>query len=619
MREIPSLITLCVGAIKTEIFRGDDILPHLYALPSDLFDCLLPGLPPLALQKLQDASPLSNLDDHESPSYCFRNCKKRKRCVNFEMAWRTLYKSRWPDHARQIQPVDLLAKQGMECYELENDWNQMYWEAHLQNCLDAAAEIALLPSFEDSLGEIKIPDALIKHITCKGVDNSKCNYSKLSYHCQQFGLYARCMRLQNVLSVPETSHLLRNSMLERLELRWIKSKEHVEGLCKLLNQNSETITSLEFIHCKLSSAFMNAICDSLRTKGHQTRIQHFSIKTSSFLGKDSFTLPVGLASLLSSAKSLKSLSFCDDRLQQNFVKMVFTTLLDASSGIAVLDLSENSIGGWLSHFKWGPFSYSKLSFGKDKSLKSLRMLNLRNTNLQKDDVDCLKYALIHLPNLEILDLSENPIEDDGIKNLMPYFLEMSERQTPFIDLKLENCELSCNGVTELLLALSTFKKPLNALSIGENELGCKVGVPMGKFLCTGVRSLDVEDIGLGSSGLLDACKEIVEELKLVSINISKNRGGVETANFLSKLISQAPELVAVNAGYNFMPAESLSVICSCLNVAKGKLEQLDLSGNAFLFDQPGNESLLSEFRINGKPIVVLPSMAASSTPYDDDP
>lgn len=59
---------------------------------------------------------------------------------------------------------------------------------------------------------------------------------------------------------------------------------------------------------------------------------------------------------------------------------------------------------------------------------------------------------------------------------MPYFLEMSERQTPFIDLKLENCELSCNGVTELLLALSTFKKPLNALSIGENELGWLVWI-----------------------------------------------------------------------------------------------------------------------------------------------
>jgi len=186
-------------------------------------------------------------------------------------------------------------------------------------------------------------------------------------------------------------------------------------------------------------------------------------------------------------------------------------------------------------------------------------------------------------------------------------------------LKLEDCDLSCDGVTALLRVLSNLKKPLNALSIRENELGCKVGAPLGKFLCTGVRSLNVEDIGLGSSGFLDVSKEIVEELKLVSINISKNRGGVETANFLSKLILSAPELVAINAGYNFMPAESLSVLCSCLKVAKGKLEQLDLSGNIFLCDQPGNPSPLAEFHINEKSIVVLPSTPALSVPYDDEP
>ncbi|PRQ31351.1 hypothetical protein RchiOBHm_Chr5g0034531 [Rosa chinensis] len=28
----------------------------------------------------------------------------------------------------------------------------------------------------------------------------------------------------------------------------------ITGLCKLLNQNSESLTSLEFIHCTLSSA-----------------------------------------------------------------------------------------------------------------------------------------------------------------------------------------------------------------------------------------------------------------------------------------------------------------------------------------------------------------------------
>lgn len=36
------------------VFAGDDIIPHLYGLPLDMFDCLLTYLPPAALQKLQD-------------------------------------------------------------------------------------------------------------------------------------------------------------------------------------------------------------------------------------------------------------------------------------------------------------------------------------------------------------------------------------------------------------------------------------------------------------------------------------------------------------------------------------------------------------------------------------
>lgn len=36
------------------VFAGDDIIPHLYGLPMDMFDCLLTYLHPAALQKLQD-------------------------------------------------------------------------------------------------------------------------------------------------------------------------------------------------------------------------------------------------------------------------------------------------------------------------------------------------------------------------------------------------------------------------------------------------------------------------------------------------------------------------------------------------------------------------------------
>jgi hypothetical protein len=50
---------------------------------------------------------------------------------------------------------------------------------------------------------------------------------------------------------------------------------------------------------------------------------------------------------------------------------------------------------------------------------------------------------------------------------------------------------------------------------------------------------------------------------------SKNRGGFETARFLAKLMSLAPNIIAINTAYNLMPLESLTVICSALKLSKG--------------------------------------------------
>lgn len=55
--------------------------------------------------------------------------------------------------------------------------------------------------------------------------------------------------------------------------------------------------------------------------------------------------------------------------------------------------------------------------------------------------------------------------------LIPYFVEMSEKHSPFKDLKVESCELSCGAVSHLLSVLSTLTGPLNSLSIGGNDLG----------------------------------------------------------------------------------------------------------------------------------------------------
>nr|GMD51371.1 ribonuclease inhibitor [Ipomoea batatas] len=191
-----------------------------------------------------------------------------------------------------------------------------------------------------------------------------------------------------------------------------------------------------------------------------------------------------------------------------------------------------------------------------------------------------------------------------------------EYSCKIVELRLENCELTCNGVRCLLECLSVLEKPPTSLSIGSNPLGSEIGASIGKFLCKGILSLDIDDIGLGSSGFLKAQEEIVEDLKIICINISKNRGGIDTAKFISKLFSYAPELVAINAGFNLMPAESLAIIGSGL-VANGKLELLDLSGNASCENSAA--SVLGKFEINGKLVLDFLSSPAPNVPYDDDP
>ncbi|KAM3731268.1 hypothetical protein ACB098_12G150000 [Castanea mollissima] len=565
MREVPSLISLCIHSLKKELIHGDDLVPVVFELPQELFDALVLRLPPLTLQNLQTQAPFEDRNYQEFTDDCFRNGRKRGRHWNFNTAWRALYKLRWPDLVEQIEPVD---------------WQQMYWEMHLQNCLDEATEIALLPSFNGCIGDIRMPDAVLKYIGVDGQENHlTSDYLKLSYHCQAFVCYARCLILQQILCTAETSHLLRTGKLKSLVLRWIRSKEH-----------------------------------SMQTHG----IQHFSINASSFLEHNLFSLPVGLSSFLSSGRSLCSLNFCDNHLGRNFAKMVFNTILDVSSSISILDLSENNISGWLSDFNkrssGGPLS----SLGIGKSLQSLRVLNLRGSNLRKDDAESLRYALVHMPNLEDLDISDNSIEDEGIRNLIPYFVEATERCSSLAYLNLEDCDLSCNGVTQLLNTLSTFKGPLKSLSLADNCLGSQVAVALGKFLQTSIEVLNIGGIGLGSTGFQELQEGMTKELKLVKINISKNHGGIETAKFLSKLLSLAPKLGEVNAAYNFMPIESLSIICAALKVAKGNLERLDLTETTLDY-QLAHASMLNGIQCNGRPIVTLPIRSAAEAPYDDDP
>ncbi|KAL8158951.1 LOW QUALITY PROTEIN: hypothetical protein V2J09_000488 [Rumex salicifolius] len=649
----PSLVNLCVDSLKLDILRGgdEDLIRAVFDLPTELFDCLLNRLPALALHILLLQLPHSNCDYEKFDIDCLVDGRKRVRCHKFNVLWMELFHSRWPEIFLQFKEKDASEKEEMIKLEAVVNWQQKYWETHLQCCLDAAAEKAMLPY----CGNYK----LLQPIGYEGeVNGSSSDYSKLLGHCQNFGLYARSLRLQNVHCTAETSHLLRESKLENLVIRKISTKMQVYGLCKILMQNIDTLVSLEFVDCKLSSDFMDAIYDALHPKNaHMHGLEEFEIRASKLYEAGTVSLPVRLVSLVLSGRSLTRFSFCDNHIDRNLTSLIMKSVLDASFGLHCADTSENSNSDCF--YRQVPHQPSSL-LDVGNSLQSLQVLNLRyetievcydvasresieilGNNLTKNDIKDLKSALINMPMLETLDLSDNPFGDNIIR-CIPIFTKTS-KSTTLANLFLNNCRMSVDGATDLLEALSDSNCPLKCLSLADNNLGSlniitvvpcffifralfisfefllsKVAAPLARFLGTPINTLHIGEIGLGSDGFLVLERSIREMVNIVSIDISANRGGVEAAKFLAKLLRCAPKLVSVIAAYNIMPKESLTILYSALKVVKGKLQHIDLMGNPRLCKSSDLASMFGEFRYNDKPIVIMPDNSFLDA-YDDDP
>ncbi|KAG6479068.1 hypothetical protein ZIOFF_062524 [Zingiber officinale] len=461
------------------------------------------------------------------------------RCEDFNTLWMMLFMTRW-SNIKRIHPSGI---DGNDKSKLNQslDWQQLYWEKHLQDVLDEAAEKALLPSFDANIGDLTISDSIMDAIGHRDT----CCCMKLSFHCNRFGKYMRYLRLQNVLCVAETCELLRGCKLQSLVLRRVISKTQT-----------------------LHPALVENTCTCYIIYGSETHgIHDLYIKSSRVFDNKSSLVPSGLLPFLVSGRDLHSLCICDSKLQAMHAKLIFDVLVESSSPLVTLEISENNLAGWLSRVVREPLDSS--SFIEPKMpLKSLRELTLRGNNLKKEDAEDLCYILVHMPVLQCLDISDNAIMDGGIRSLIPYFIWALLKDYPLTDIKLNNCNLSCSGVANLLRSLLPIKTPLNTFSVAENELGRQDRHQHIFLASPGVRKLNIEDIGLGILGFQQLEDQIPRETALQYINISKNRGGNKAACFISKALLYAPNITCIKAGGNIMPPESVEVIYRALKESR---------------------------------------------------
>lgn len=114
-----------------------------------------------------------------------------------------------------------------------------------------------------------------------------------------------------------------------------------------------------------------------------------------------------------------------DSVHEPMINITFLVLCSPQFGCFFFPpLSENlattsvSLMTLLEQFTWRFTYFSNCWFMYDEAATVV----IRGNNLRKGDADGLKYALVHMPNLESLDISDNFIEDDGIRSVgFPFF------------------------------------------------------------------------------------------------------------------------------------------------------------------------------------------------------
>ncbi|KAI6693599.1 hypothetical protein NL676_021309 [Syzygium grande] len=400
-------------------------------------------LPPLSLHKLLDEMPEGKRDEYVSDEFYW------KWNPSFNDAWRSLCRQRWSLKLAMQKPVD---------------WHDAYDGLFFQKGEDEAEEAALLRS----LSGLRWQELLDQ--------NQPADWHQAYCHTH----------LQNCLD--EAAEALVRPSFDG-KMGEIRISDHIlEFLgCKGRTDTSTSKFSQLYLHSEQTCHLLkNSRLESLVLWGSRTRKHVCALRQLLLQNRETLTslhfihcqppLPSVLSSFLSSTRCLHSLQFDNVQLDRNYADLIFTALLDASCDLSVLDLCNNEISGCLSCFTW----------------------------IYEAD---LRHVLVHMPALRTLDLSENPIGDDGLSH-----------------------------VAEALV----------------------------KFMGTSVEVFKIGAVELGSSGFRQLQK--VTHNKLLKIDMRENDGGIESAKFLSKLLQCALELLAVDAAYNIMPPESLPIICLALEV-----------------------------------------------------
>ncbi|XP_069769049.1 NACHT, LRR and PYD domains-containing protein 3-like isoform X2 [Narcine bancroftii] len=204
----------------------------------------------------------------------------------------------------------------------------------------------------------------------------------------------------------------------------------------------------------------------------------------------------------------------------------------------------------------------------------IQQLMLNVNNLTADCTGDLSSALSKNQSLLELDLSNNKLEDAGMKNLS-VFLKNPDSKIQYLRLNANSFTAAC--INDLSSALST-NQSLISLYLGNNELG-DAGVRQFFKDLKNIQELGLENNNLSACCMKDLATTISEYQSLRSLNLSCNNLGDSGLKALSEALKKPNQrLEQLHLCSAKLTASCASDVASVLSISC-TLKVLDLGGN----------------------------------------
>ncbi|XP_024524973.1 NACHT, LRR and PYD domains-containing protein 5 isoform X2 [Selaginella moellendorffii] len=571
----PMLLDVCCSRMAAILSEDFSAQAQTLDLPLDLLCKILLELPPLPLHYLEQ-------------------CASGQYEEGFSLAWKSLAECHH----------NTLLKHGT--------WKDAYWEAHVQACLNAVTTKLAAPNFDGQIGDLLVPEALVYRI---GARNAACcedsDFTSLKNTIPLLSRYVKSLRLRSVLCSSELLSLFDSAELASLSFLNIKTSTQFGLIINLLARNVRALRRLEFHYCKFFEQDFNTLLGMLKSADV---LSDFAITCSS--------IQVPWASLemqqfLRSCRSLACVHLVSNRMHTQFTSSIVVELFSLSS-LDTLDFADNLLESCFESPTVNQF-FINCAVKQLPFTPGLKVLNLKSCFLSSACVQNLVHYLKCLPHLHTLNLSDNPVADEGIKSVACC---LQTSLSALMELNVAGCELSWNGLSSLLDSLVSTNHRLRSLSVADNSFGRSGSAVLAKYLQkSAVKELDISEIGLGSLGCSsELASALIQNQTLEHLNISKNRIAFPGAELLHAVISKGQGVLTdINASFNLLNVEAMKRLASALQTkaALGRMKRLDLLGNPGI--PPPGANLFGSFSEGPDAIVLLSSSQFYVPLHDDDP